>query len=229
VPRTKWAIAFVMMILGALLTTQFRLSQQQTPPVTSGLRAEEITIALQAAERALRESDEERDRLSLELEQIRRASADLTAIPARDVSTLEVLAGSIEVQGPGLIITMVEAAEAVAARARVSDEDIWRVLNELLAAGAEAISINGVRVTSITGIRNVSQRILIHNTMVSSPIEFRAIGDPVVMEASLRLRGGVVEVLDRWGIKVTMRKSDRLVLPAVRPPTLLYAKPTPKP
>jgi len=219
-----------MMVLGVLLTTQFRLSQQQEPPpLTGGLRAEEMAMALQAAERALRASDEERARLSFELEQIRRAAEDLTPVPTRDISSLEILSGSVEVQGPGVIVTMVEASEAIAVKARVSDEDIWRVMNELLAAGAEAISVNGERITSVTGIRNVSQRILINSTMISSPIEVRAIGDPVVLEASLRLRGGVVEVLDRWGIKVTVRKSDKVVIAAMRPPILLYAKPVVKP
>jgi len=230
VHRTKWAIAFVMMVLGVLLTTQFRLSREhQVPPASSMLRAEEIAIALQATERLLKASDDERDRLTLELERARKANLDPTPTPARDVSALEILAGTIEVQGPGVFVTMIEASEAIAAKARVSDEDVWRVINELLAAGAEAISVNGQRITSVTGIRNVSQRILINTTMISSPIEVMAIGDPVVLETSLRLRGGVIEVLDRWGIKVNVRKSDKLIIAPVRPPVLLYAKPVVKP
>lgn len=218
-----------MMVLGVLLTTQFRLNQQQVPPATSGLRAEEIAIALQAAERALKASDEERARVTLELEQVRKAAVEQTPVPTRDISALEILAGTVEVQGPGVIVTMVEASEAIAVKARVSDEDIWRVMNELLAAGAEATSVNGERITSVTGIRNVSQRILINTAMIASPIEVRAIGDPLVLEASLRLRGGVIEVLDRWGITVTVRKSDKVLIAAVRPPILLYAKPVIKP
>lgn len=225
----RWAIGFVMMMLGLLLTTQFKVSKQKEQFIDPGkLRAEELTVQLQAAEKSLRASEAERERLSAEVETLRKTASAPVPVPQRDLSHLEILAGTIAIQGPGVAVTLAEAPGV--ARARVSDEDIWRVLNELLAAGAEGLSVNGERITSITAIRNVGTRIMVNQKMTSTPIEVLAVGDPAVLEAALKLRGGVVDVMERWGVKVTITRHQDLVLPALRtPPELRFAKPQKKP
>lgn len=225
----RWAIGFVMMMLGLLLTTQFKVSKQKEQFIDPGkLRAEELTVQLQAAERSLRASEAERERLSAEVEALRKTALAPAPVPERNLSHLEILAGTIAIQGPGVAVTLAEVPGV--AQARVSDEDIWRVLNELLAAGAEGLSVNGERITSITAIRNVGTRIMVNQKMTSTPIEVLAIGDPAVLEAALKLRGGVVDVMERWGVKVTIIRHQDLVLPALRtPPELRFAKPQKKP
>ena len=225
----RWAIGFVMMMLGLLLTTQFKVSKQKEQFIDPGkLRAEELTVQLQAAERSLRASEAERERLSAEVEALRKTALAPAPVPERDLSHLEILAGTIGILGPGVAVTLAEVPGV--AQARVSDEDIWRVLNELLAAGAEGLSVNGERITSITAIRNVGTRIMVNQKMTSTPIEVLAIGDPAVLEAALKLRGGVVDVMERWGVKVTIIRHQDLVLPALRtPPELRFAKPQKKP
>lgn len=222
---SKWALGFVMMILGLLLTTQFRIQKQVTPD-PSRLRNDELIAVLHDKEEELQAANQEREKLREQVQQLQSSLSAITPVPKEDTSELQMLAGLLEVQGPGVIVTLVETPEATAAKDRVADEDIWRVVNELLTAGAEAISVNGVRVTSVTGIRNVGNRILVNQTMVASPIEIRAIGDPTVLEASLRLRGGVIELLGRWGIKVTAAKSNSVRIPALRTqPTFRFARP----
>lgn len=229
--RSKWAIGFVMMILGLLITTQFKVARQQQASDPGRLRADELAVALQAAEKALRASEAERQKLASELDLLRKSAPSApVAPPPRDVTALELLAGTTEVQGHGVVITMTEASEAPSGQNRLSDEDIWRVLNELLSAGAEGLAVNGTRITSVTGIRNVGNRIMVDRTMTNTPIEILAIGDPQVLEASLKLRGGVIEYMGRWGIKVTVTKSNTVRLPPARAlPEFLYAKPVKKP
>ena len=151
----------------------------------------------------------------------------LDRVPVRVIKErLRLLAGTVPVTGPGVVVTLAETPEAVTAKNRVADEDIWRVVNELYTAGAEAIAVGGVRLTSVSGIRNVGERILVNETMIASPVEIHAIGDPAVLDASLKLRGGVIDLLARWGIKVTVVKSDSLTLPPLKTsPSFMYAKP----
>lgn len=225
--RTKWALGLVMMVLGLLLTMQFRVRHQGTDDA-SRLRADEISLELRASQEALRTSEAERQRLASELAETR-AGDYATEAMERDMARLQLLAGTTEIDGPGVIVTLVESPEVSAGQTRVSDEDLWRVLNELLAAGAEAISINGRRITSVTAIRNVGQRIMIHQSMISTPVEVQAVGDAKVMEAALLMRGGIVEILNRWGIKVTVRRSETLHLPALQGALAFqYAKPAVK-
>lgn len=222
--NAKWALGLVMMFLGLLLTTQFRItSQQNLDP--SRMRTDELVAALTEREEELEAAQQRIRSLEQEVAELRSSLASPST--ASELERLSLLAGTTEVTGPGVVVTLSETPEAVTALNRVADEDIWRVINELYTAGAEAISVGGVRLTSVTGIRNVGERILVQETMISSPVEIHAIGDPAVLDASLKLRGGVVDLLARWGIKVVVVRSEQLVLPPVRTqPTFRYATPT---
>jgi len=224
VKNSKWALALVMMFLGLLLTIQFRItSQQNLDP--SRMRADELVAALSDREAQLKAAEERIRALEQEVAQLRQSLSSPSQ--AAEMERLRLLAGTTEVTGPGVVVTLSETPEAVSAANKVADEDIWRVVNELLTAGAEAISVGAVRLNSVTGIRNVGDRILVHETMIASPVEIHAIGDPAVLDASLKLRGGVIDLLARWGIKVSVIRSDSLTLPPVKtPPTFRYATST---
>ncbi|MBP2019315.1 uncharacterized protein YlxW (UPF0749 family) [Symbiobacterium terraclitae] len=222
--NAKWALGLVMMFLGLLLTTQFRITSQQNLDPTR-MRAEELIAALTDREEELAAAQERIRALEQEVAELRRSLASPST--AAQLERLSLLAGTTEVTGPGVVVTLSETPEAVTAMNRVTDEDVWRVVNELFTAGAEAISVGGVRLSAVTGIRNVGERILVHETMISSPVEIHAIGDPAVLDASLKLRGGVIDLLSRWGIKVVVVRSEELVLPPVRTlPTFRHATPT---
>jgi uncharacterized protein YlxW (UPF0749 family) len=227
VKQSKWALGFVMLVFGLLITTQFRVTKQNGSDLDRG-RTSDPARELKATQEKLKAAEKERDRLAAEIAQIRSpAGQSSTFIPTARLSSLELLAGTTEIQGPGLIVTVTEAKDAQ--KAKVADEDLWRVLNELLAAGAEGLAVGGERITVISGIRTVGQRIMVYQTAISTPVEIAAIGDPAVMEAALRMRSGVVETLDRWGVKVTLSRSDKIILPPFRTiPNFRFAKPTNK-
>jgi len=224
VRRTTWALGFAMMVFGLLVTTQMRV-QKQVPLDANRLRSDELVQQLKATEEQLRTTIAERDRLAGEADKLRKASSG-TVVPVPQVDPyLQLLAGSVATQGSGIVITVTEAPEA-ANKTRVRDEDLWLITNELLAAGAEGISINDQRLVGVSGIRNVGTRVMIYQTMTNSPFQISAIGEPAVMETALRMRGGVVDTLGRWGIKVSIIRSDAVKLPAFRgAPSFRYSKP----
>lgn len=217
--RTKWALGLVMVVFGILVSTQFRV-QQMIPNNTNTMRADELAQELKATQSKLKAAEADRDRLAAQLQS---QPAGGGAAPTVDMAPTEILAGTLVTQGPGVIVSMMENTE-MSPKTRVHDEDLWRVVNELLASGAEGIAINGQRLTAISGIRDVGQRVMIYQTMTNSPFEIAAVGDPAVMEAALRLRAGVVDLLSRYGVKVTIRRSDSVRLPAFSAPPFRYAK-----
>lgn len=215
-----------MLVLGLLLTLQFRVNSQRSLD-PSRLRADELVVALSDREKELQAAQQEIRNLERQVAQLQESLSTATPAPQEDTQNLKLMAGTLEVTGAGVVVTLKETPEALTAKNKVADEDIWRVLNELLISGAEAISINDVRLSSVTGIRNVGNRILVNQTMIASPVEIKAIGDPAVLEASLKLRGGVIELLGRWGIEVTVAKSETLTIPAIKSqPFFRYVKPT---
>ena len=94
------------------------------------------------------------------------------------------------------------------------DEDILRVVNELKAAGAEAIAVNEQRLITTTGIRCSGSTIKINKKDLVPPFVITAIGNPETLEGALKMRGGVIDHLQFFGIQVSVKKVEKLEIPA---------------
>ncbi|MBK6442793.1 MAG: DUF881 domain-containing protein, partial [Actinomycetales bacterium] len=111
------------------------------------------------------------------------------------LSFLQVVGGVVAVTGPGITVILDDSADAVSGsdpargssgfeEGRVSAADLQIVSNGLWAAGAEAISINGQRLTTRSAIRFAGQAILVDFRPLVRPYVVTAIGDPKAMQAS---------------------------------------------
>lgn len=121
----------------------------------------------------------------------------------------KVVAGLTELQGSGVLVQLQDSQKSRGAASRITDtllappvvdqvihdQDVLRVVNELYAAGAEAMSINDIRLGPTSSIRCVGPVVLIDGVKVASPIRILAIGDPNTMLGALNLPGGVLEEL----------------------------------
>ena len=87
----------------------------------------------------------------------------------------------------------------------IHDEDLLKVINELFAAGAEAVSVNGQRIITNSEIRCVGPTIIINSIKLAPPFIIQAVGDPEILETSLKMRGGVIESLQVFGIQVNIK------------------------
>jgi len=207
---TKWAIGFAMLVLGFLLTTQYRVTQMATPQ--TDLRAEELSRELKAVQEKLKAAERDNTRLKSEVDKLTKAAGSVVVTQVDP--NLEILAGTVETKGPGVIVTLSHPPE-IPNKTQIKDEDLWAITHELLAAGAEGIAINGQRITSITAIRGVGQRIMINSTYTSAPFHFAAIGDASVMEAALKMKGGLVEYFStRLKLRLDVVKSTNVDLPS---------------
>ena len=149
------------------------------------------------------------------------------------------LAGLVAVQGPGIIITLddTEALKQIAIDAGyydpnayiIHDSDLVMIVNELLSAGAEAISINGQRITGRTEIRCTGPQVLINGIRIVAPFKIYAIGDEKTLEGALKLRGGIISSIKADNIDVTINTSGDIMIPAYEKTiTYQYAKPIEK-
>ena len=87
----------------------------------------------------------------------------------------------------GVIVTITDGVHR-----KVEAYDLLQLLNELRAAGAEAIAINEQRVvysTYIVDIRNANTYIRVNGEKVASPYIIKAIGDPTYLESGLSQKG----------------------------------------
>ncbi|MGH3320536.1 MAG: DUF881 domain-containing protein [Streptosporangiaceae bacterium] len=182
------------------------------------------------------------DRLQRDLAELRRHTELLrtsrlrqTAKGARTqerLARLEMAAASVPVHGPGLEVTLDDAASFtgkpgdLADPGRVLDRDLQLVVNELWAAGAEAVSVDGQRLTSMSAIRSAGEAILVDYRPVEPPYTIDAIGDPERLETLLAdsPAGRQIRTLEsNFGIRFTMRREDELRCSGASGLSLRYA------
>lgn len=213
------ALLTVFILLGVMLSVQFRVQQQMALPLPYQ-RQEEMT------ERLLR-VEKERDALRDEVARLRTqvaggesSSQDLRVLE-NELRLAQTLAGLTEVKGLGVIVTIDDSKfprqkNEDPNKFILHDEDLLKVVNELSDAGAEAISVNGQRLTATSEIRCAGSVISINNTRTAPPVKILAIGDPATLEAALKLRGGIADTLALWGIEVTIKKENEVIVPAYK-------------
>ena len=206
-----WMIALVCVLIGFMIAVQFR-TVQDTKGSISQQRIEELSDRLL-------QTEHERDELGEELRKVQTAVAD--AQSSVDQEMLRYRAARLPLTGEGVIVRMDDSTKKVKSGENpnlyiIHDDDLLRVINELRAAGAEAISVNGQRLVGTSEIRCAGPTLSVNNVRSSAPFEIRAIGDKKSLENSLKMRGGVVETLSVWGIQLDITVSDDVYIPPYR-------------
>lgn len=213
----QWIIAAACLILGIMLAFQFRIASEinKTEPVQRAqLLASEVN-----------QLKKDRDLLQEQVNSLR-ADFDRVSAGPQDIDSKEgldrarILAGVTELSGPGVEVTLNDSNATLKPGENpdlyvLHDEDVLHVLNELRAAGAEAISMNGQRLLAVTEVRCAGPTIILNrDKRLAPPYVISAIGDPDTLEKSIKMKGGVAETLQFWGIQVGIKKMSEVTVPA---------------
>lgn len=240
-PRRRSAMGLLSLVaLGVVTGTaigQVREGQQATTGLRADLAASAEKLTATSDELALRA-----DSLRAEVEAVRDATlgsdADGRALTER-LTALGLASGTAPVQGPGIVVTLRDAPDdndpvaapgrpGTAPNGRVQDRDLQDVVNSLWAAGAEAIVVDGQRLTARTAIRSAGEAILVDFRPLSSPYEISALGDAENLELEF-LDGPSGRRLQTfqslYGIVFDVRRADSLSLPGAAAPELRAARP----
>lgn len=215
------SIALVCMVLGIMLAIQFRTTQDVQSSIPYQ-RLEDLSQRLNQAEK-------ERDALQKEVHQLRQS--DKSEAISQEMANIKMAAGLTALQGPGIMVTIDDSKRPAKPGENpnlylIHDDDILKVINELWAAGSEAVSINEQRLIATSEIRCAGPTLSVNNTRYSPPYEIRAIGDPRTLENALRMRGGVIETLQFWGIQIAVKQQSSIRIPAYKGAYRFdYAKP----
>jgi len=123
----------------------------------------------------------------------------------KDLSNANFLAGLTDVKGPGVIVTLNDSRNPFPAGLQlgappniIHDTDIGLVVNELKAAGAEAISVNGQRLVAVSPIRCAGPTIFINQTPQTPPYVIKAIGEPKTLATALNISGGIASQMQAF-------------------------------
>jgi uncharacterized protein YlxW (UPF0749 family) len=221
--------ALLCVLLGIAIVTQVR--QNESGDSLETARPADLLVlldSLQQREAALNTevADLERTLASLKAS----GSSDQAAIEnarAR-LAALSIMIGTVAATGPGVTSTIEDTAPGLA------PETMLDVINELRAAGAEAMEIQGgqgdprisVRVGVDTWVTGTPGALVIDNQTLSPPYTVVAIGDPPTLAAAMNIPGGAMDSVERVGGTMVVQQSDRVDVTALRQPKARqYAQP----
>ncbi|HET8562128.1 MAG TPA: DUF881 domain-containing protein [Marmoricola sp.] len=143
------------------------------------------------------------------------------------VQRLSVVTGAQKVRGPGVAVVVDDARHAANDRDKVLDSDLQRLVNGLWEAGAEAIAINGQRLTNLTAIRKAGSAITVNYHSLSRPYRVLAIGNPDTLPARFAETSDGQAWFDleqQVGLRFEIHTRQALTLPGART-ALRYARP----
>jgi len=224
--RPEWQLpVFVtFLFLGILLSVQFRTQQNYLNTLTA--QSTEDLVAM------VRDFYEKKATLLSELgeltyqkqafEQGLNNGQSSVKNLVRETTRLKTVLGASPAEGPGITITITNDSPIVYL-------DLIDIVNELWTSGAEAITVNGVRVTFGTSIyygEDDSLYITLNAQRLNFPIIIQAVGDPQALESGLKLTGGVMDDLAVFKAYPQIRQVEHLLVPGVREMTgFKYARP----
>ena len=216
------------LVLAALVVTVGAAQARVAAPVVAKEREElidRIDRETDAADKLEDSVDELRDDVSARQRQALRDSGG-----SGQADLVGILSGATAVHGPGVKLVVNDAKEASTGgdggpretsgfsdTGRVRDRDMQRVVNGLWESGAEAVSINGQRLTALSAIRAAGDAILVDNRPLVPPYTVLAVGDGQRLSTKFQnsADGLYLDALqENYGIRTSISTEGDLRLPA---------------
>lgn len=182
------SIALAVLGFSIVLVTQ---SVEPGPRISRRDRLVDLIAREDARARSLRAQLEDLQRRLTSIEAGATARRRSAAGLERSLVALRRQAGLAPVEGPGVSVELRDSSLRESPTGDPNDlviheQDLQAVVNGLWRAGAEAMAINGERVTGASAVRCVGNTLLLHGSVYSPPYRVEAIGDPERLAAAMR-------------------------------------------
>lgn len=233
----KYAVlAVALLVVGLLLGTAAAVTRARSGTVERARAAlvEEVRDRQAANDRRERDLDRLRALVTRQRQRALQATQRGAAL-SRRLTTLEAATGVAAVRGPGLTLRVEDPPDSEVTdgdprtddqvEAGVIDRDLQILVNELWAAGAEAVAVDGQRLTGLAAIRSAGDAILVNFRPLVPPYDITAVGAPDLAAVLVEGPGGnYLTDLKGLGIRWDIQASDDLVVPGAAGVTLRYAR-----
>lgn len=210
--RAQLIVAVLLFGLGFGLAVQVA-SNSDTDSALRGARQEDLVRILDELDSRTQRLEDEKQGLEKQRQELQ-SSSDQAAEARRQTAEKErqlgILAGTVAAQGPGITMTIEDTKGTVKA------DMLLDAIQELRAAGAEAIQVNGVRVVAGTYFTDSGKSVSVDGNKINAPYRFKVIGKPQDLEPALNIPGGVVQTLEKEQATATVERSDKIVVTALR-------------
>ncbi|MFF4909227.1 DUF881 domain-containing protein [Streptomyces sp. NPDC001260] len=212
VSRAQLIVAVLLFGLGFGLAVQVA-SNSDSDSALRGARQEDLVRILDELDDRTQRLEDEKQGLQKQRDELENSSDQAEEARKQTVEKekqLGILAGTVAAQGPGITMTIDDTKGTVKA------DMLLDAVQELRAAGAEAIQVNGVRVVASTYLSDSGKSVSVDGNKINAPYRFKVIGKPEDLEPALNIPGGVVQTLEKEQATVTVDRSNKIVVDALR-------------
>ncbi|MCL7430495.1 DUF881 domain-containing protein [Streptomyces sp. YS415] len=212
VSRAQLIVALLLFGLGFGLAVQVA-SNSDGDDALRGARQEDLVRILDELDDRTQRLEDEKQGLEKQRDELENSSNQAEEARRQTLEKerqLGILAGTVAAQGPGIAVTIDDTKGTVEA------DMLLDAIQELRAAGAEAIQVNGVRVVAGTYLTDSGNSVSVDGNKINAPYRFKVIGKPQDLEPALNIPGGVVQTLEKEQAVVTVERSDKIVVDALR-------------
>lgn len=222
----RWKIALTLGIVCFILTIaisiQFKTIKDSNSTVSQTLTGNELRDQVLKWKEKYDKASKDLEKSENKLEEIRLQATqnDENALnKENEIKQDNVFLGLTDVSGSGIVITLKDNNTVNRSSLSPLDNielylvhagDLVEVVNALRNAGAEAISINGQRITNFTSIYCAGNVVVVNGEKISSPVEIKAIGSPELLYGSITIPGGYLELMKETGVMVEVNKADNI-------------------
>ncbi|MEV4333961.1 DUF881 domain-containing protein [Streptomyces sp. NPDC049597] len=223
--RAKLGLAAGLVLAAAVVTVGAAEARVSAPVLAK--EREELIDRVQAQTQSVDELEESVDALRDDVQERQRRA--LNTQGGDQGALVGLLAGATEVSGPGVKLVVDDAKDTdqggdgpressgFSDTGRVRDRDMQRVVNGLWESGAEAVAINGQRLTALSAIRAAGDAILVDNRPLVPPYTVLAVGDGNKLSTAFQdsADGQYLHALkENFGIRSSISDEQSVRLPA---------------
>ncbi|MBU3098658.1 MULTISPECIES: DUF881 domain-containing protein [Clostridium] len=215
------SIGIICVLLGFMITYQFKMISKQNSASTSDTNKNtpEIITENEQLKKSKVEMQKKIDDLDTKTKEYETAAGGKdteSELLNKELVETRILTGDTDVKGEGMTIYITPKSSIFGSNSddqKINDTDLVHIVNELNAADAEAISINDIRLTSRSGIRNAGNAIIINDERISysKRITIKAIGKSDILESAISFPGAIPQTLSQT-CDITMEKSNKVVI-----------------
>lgn len=212
------ATTVLCLLLGFLVAIQAKNNVMDDQDFAETKRLNELVMLLK--ETKIRNHDLEKQ-LSVVKSQINSIEEGHSiSISNPQLKKIYAAAGLTSIVGDGIVINIKESGDTNARTRVVADdsfihsEDILKIINELKSSGASAIAINQQRIVTTSEVVTAGNAVIVNQSKLIPPYKISAVGPVDTMISAIKMRGGIAEYLDFFGIELNIVPKKNIKIPA---------------
>lgn len=211
--RGRWIITITIGLMSLILTCvmfmQFKVVNKTDIAEIETMREDELQEALTEWKEKYNDTHEKLEDTEKKIGEYRQNlenSEESNKLVKKELEEANIILGKTDVSGNGVEVILKDNEEK-----EYTALDLLNLVNELRAAGTEAISINGERVINLTDIVDISNKyILVNSNKVSSPYTVLAIGDENYLKSALGLKNGYIDIKQKDGYNIQVQEKKNI-------------------